>query len=47
MAIVGVGLQTNLKGLLDIPSKDAALIVIQTLLLAGFVLFWITIYPLE
>lgn len=46
VAIVGVGLKTDLKGLLDMPSKAAVLIVIQTLLLAGFVLLWITIDPL-
>lgn len=45
LAIVGVGLKTDLKGLLNMPSKAAALIVIQTLLLAGFVLLWIAINP--
>ncbi|MEM8916069.1 MAG: putative sulfate exporter family transporter, partial [Pseudomonadota bacterium] len=43
VAIVGVGLKTDLKGLLDMPPKAAALIVIQTLLLAGFVLVWIMV----
>lgn len=42
VAIVGVGLKTDLKGLMDMPSKAAALIVIQTVLLAVFVLSWIT-----
>lgn len=42
VAIVGVGLKTDLKGLLDMPPKAAVLIVLQTLLLAAFVLAWIT-----
>jgi len=45
VAIVGVGLKTDLKGLLDIPSKAAILILLQTFLLAGFVLFWIAYDP--
>ncbi|MEM9277717.1 MAG: putative sulfate exporter family transporter [Pseudomonadota bacterium] len=43
VAIVGVGLKTDLKGLLDMPSKAALLIALQTVLLAGFVLSWIAI----
>ncbi|MEM9329918.1 MAG: putative sulfate exporter family transporter [Pseudomonadota bacterium] len=41
IAIVGVGLKTDLKGLLEMPPRAAILIVLQTLLLAGFVLIWI------
>ncbi|MEM7215761.1 MAG: putative sulfate exporter family transporter [Pseudomonadota bacterium] len=47
VAIVGVGLKTDLKGLMDMPSKAAILIVIQTILLAGFVLMWIALAPLN
>lgn len=46
VAIVGVGLKTDLKGLLNMPSKAAALIVIQTLFLAGFVLLWVLFDPI-
>ena len=45
VAIVGVGLKTDLKGLLDMPTEAAILIVLQTLLLAGFVVFWISANP--
>ncbi|MEL7279358.1 MAG: putative sulfate exporter family transporter [Pseudomonadota bacterium] len=40
VAIVGVGLKTDLKGLLDMPSQASILIVVQTVALAGFVLLW-------
>ncbi|MEM9733667.1 MAG: putative sulfate exporter family transporter [Pseudomonadota bacterium] len=43
VAIVGVGLKTDLKGLLDMPSQASILIVTQTVVLAGFVLLWATI----
>lgn len=45
VAIVGVGLKTDLKGLLDMPTKAVVLITLQTILLAGFVLAWIKFYP--
>ncbi|MEM8542117.1 MAG: putative sulfate exporter family transporter [Pseudomonadota bacterium] len=44
-AIVGVGLKTDLKGLLDMPTKAAVMIVAQTILLAAFVLLWIMASP--
>lgn len=45
VAIVGVGLKTDLKGLLEMPSRAIWLIIVQTLLLAGFVLLWIVTSP--
>ncbi|MEE4121261.1 MAG: putative sulfate exporter family transporter [Paracoccaceae bacterium] len=41
-AIVGVGLRTDLGGLLSMPPTALVLIFVQTLLLAAFVLIWIT-----
>lgn len=42
-AIVGVGLKTDLRGLLTMPATSMVMVTVQTVALAAFVLVWVSV----